>query len=84
MATPGHQLAEVYVMQKLHKEKMKREEEEEEEEAKAKAKTEDVGFAVKESSGCFPSIFNKVHPGQASTLDHVINEEKDHDKNKAG
>ncbi|KAK8597248.1 hypothetical protein V6N13_001888 [Hibiscus sabdariffa] len=82
MATPGYQLAEVYVMRRLHKQKMKRKEEEEEEEARAK--TKDVGFAVKKSSGCFPSIFNKVHPGHASTLDHVRNQVHDHDKkNKA-
>ncbi|MBA0567784.1 hypothetical protein Golob_005324 [Gossypium lobatum] len=77
MATPGYQIAEIYVMRKLHKEKMKREEEE-------RAKSEDVGFAGKKSSGCcFPSMFKKVHPGHASTLGHVRNEVKDDDKNKA-
>lgn len=78
MATPGYQIAEIYVMRKLHKEKMKRKEEEE------RAKSEGVGFAGKKTSGCcFPSMFKKVHPGRASTLDRVRNEVKDDDKNEA-
>ncbi|KAL4283047.1 hypothetical protein GQ457_16G019790 [Hibiscus cannabinus] len=81
MATPGYQLAEVYVMRKLHKQKMKRKEDDDDE---TRAKTKDVGFVVKKSSGCFPSLFKKVHPGHASTLDHVRNQVHDHDKNKAG
>ncbi|KAH1057534.1 hypothetical protein J1N35_035599 [Gossypium stocksii] len=66
MATPGCQIAEIYVMRKLHTEKMKREEEE-------RAKSEDVGFSGKKSSGCcFPSMFKKVHPGHASTMGHMF------------
>ena len=62
MATPGHELAEVYVMRKLHKDHMKREKEE-------RAKTEDIGFAVKKSSGCFSSLFKKIHPSHETTLE---------------
>lgn len=65
MATPGYELAEVYVMRKLHKDQMKRKVEE-------RPKTQDIGFQVKNSSGCgcFSSLFKKIHPthADASTL----------------
>ncbi|XVF36788.1 hypothetical protein REPUB_Repub19eG0088300 [Reevesia pubescens] len=76
MATPGYQLAEVYVMRKLHKEKMKRKEEEK------RAKTEEIDFAVKQSSCCFPSMFKKIHPSLASKLGHGRKEVKSCDHNK--
>ncbi|XWS21553.1 hypothetical protein CRYUN_Cryun30bG0064100 [Craigia yunnanensis] len=75
MATPGYQLAEVYVMRKLHKEQMKRKEEE-------RAKTEEIGFAVKTSSGCFSSMLKKIHPSDTSTLEHGRKEVKSNDNNK--
>ncbi|XWS23845.1 hypothetical protein CRYUN_Cryun28dG0050000 [Craigia yunnanensis] len=75
MATPGNELAEVYVMRKLHKDQMKRKEEE-------RAKTEEIGFAVKNSSGCFSSLFKKIHPRPVSTLKHEGKEVKSCDQNK--
>ncbi|XVE95365.1 hypothetical protein REPUB_Repub02eG0090600 [Reevesia pubescens] len=75
MATPGYDLAEVYVMRKVHKEGIQRKKEE-------RAKTEEIDFAVKQSSGCFSSFFKKIHPRQASTLKHEKNEVKSCDHNK--
>ncbi|XVF39462.1 hypothetical protein PTKIN_Ptkin01aG0036900 [Pterospermum kingtungense] len=63
MATPGYELAEVYVARKLHKDRMKIEEEE-------RAKTEEIGFEVKNSGGCFSSLFKKIHRSQGSTVQH--------------
>ncbi|KAF9682561.1 hypothetical protein SADUNF_Sadunf05G0121700 [Salix dunnii] len=54
MATPGYCIAEAYVSRKLHSDKLKRMEEE-------KSKIDE---GVKQQSGCFPSIFKKVHPAQ--------------------
>lgn len=81
MTTPGYELAEVYVMRKLHKEKMKRKEEE-------RAKTEEnIGFAVETSTsiGCFSSMFKKIHPSRdTSKSEHYGIKEviKSCDKNK--
>ena len=77
MATPGYDLAEVYVMRKLHKEKMKREEEE-------RAKTGEIDFKVKKSTGCFSSIFKKVHPSHVSTLEHDRKQVKSCNKEDKG
>ncbi|XVE60423.1 hypothetical protein DITRI_Ditri05aG0127500 [Diplodiscus trichospermus] len=75
MATPGYELAEVYVMRKLHKEQMKRKEEE-------RRKTEETGFAVKSSSGCFSSMFKKIHPSETSRLKQGRQEVNSCDNNK--
>uniref|UniRef100_F6H0U6 Uncharacterized protein n=1 Tax=Vitis vinifera TaxID=29760 RepID=F6H0U6_VITVI len=59
MATPGISLAEVYVLRKLHKEKMKRSAKEE------RAGRDDVNVShhgKQSSGGCFSLVFNKVHP----------------------
>ncbi|KAF2291468.1 hypothetical protein GH714_024520 [Hevea brasiliensis] len=61
MATPGYCLAEAYVQRKLHKEALKKLEEE-------RAKAEGFDFEVKQSSGCFPSMLKKVHPGPARSV----------------
>ncbi|KAJ6735747.1 hypothetical protein OIU85_018010 [Salix viminalis] len=59
MATPGYCIAEAYVSRKLHSGKLKRVEEE-------KARIDD---GEKQQSGCFLSIFKKVHPAQ-TVLEH--------------
>ncbi|EEF48443.1 conserved hypothetical protein [Ricinus communis] len=55
MATAGYALAEAHVQRTLHKEKMKKSKEE-------RAKVEGFNLEVKQSTGCFPSMFKKVHP----------------------
>lgn len=55
MATAGSGIAEAYVLRKLHNEKLKTMEEE-------KAKVEGLAAEVKQSSGCFLSMFKKTHP----------------------
>uniref|UniRef100_A0A2C9U137 Uncharacterized protein n=1 Tax=Manihot esculenta TaxID=3983 RepID=A0A2C9U137_MANES len=55
MATSGYWLAEADVRRKLQREALKKLEEE-------RAKANGFDFEVKESSGCFPSMFKKVHP----------------------
>jgi hypothetical protein len=62
----GYGLAEIYVLRKLHKEKMKIVEEEE------RDNKMDVidQFKEKKSSGCFVWGFKKIHPNTASpTMD---------------
>ena len=52
----GYGLAEIYVMKKLHKEKMKTTEEEE------RANMDEIEFEEKKLSGCFFWPFKKIHP----------------------
>lgn len=67
----GYGLAEIYVLRKLHKEKMKIEKEEEEE----RANNMDVIDQLKEkkSGGCFFWGFKKIHPNTTSpTMDCAV------------
>ncbi|KAL7176047.1 hypothetical protein ACSBR2_029590 [Camellia fascicularis] len=69
MATVGPYLAEVYVMRKLHKEKMKRTEKEREE------KEVIADHQGKVSCGCFPRMFKKIHPNTvAPPPDSIVRE----------
>jgi len=64
MAT-GYGLAEIYVLRKLHKEKMKTMEMEEEERGRA-----DGEYNLKEkkpSTGCFSWGFKKIHPNATTS-----------------
>lgn len=68
MATPGYCIAEAYVSRKLHTDKLKRMEEDQ------KAKIDGDDDEVKQQSGCFLSIFNKVHPARTVPKDLAGNE----------
>ena len=52
----GYGLAEIYMMKKLHKEKMKTREEEE------RANMDEIEIEEKKLSGCFFQAFKKIHP----------------------
>ncbi|OMO85739.1 hypothetical protein CCACVL1_10015, partial [Corchorus capsularis] len=77
MSTPGFDLAEVYVRRKLHKEQLKRKEEE-------RAKTQKIDLAATKSTGCFSSMFNKIHPSHVSVspLEHDRREVKSYDQSE--
>lgn len=67
MSTMNYGLAEVYVMKKLHKEKM----------SKMESATKRDGIHTKEDAvdckekhvdtGCFPMVFKKIHPNSNSS-----------------
>ena len=62
-------LAEIYVMKKLHKEKMKTREEEE------RANMDEIEFKERKSSGCFFWAFKKIHPNNPSRITDVLEKE---------
>ena len=68
MAT-GYGLAEIYVMKKLHKEKMKTREEEE------RANMDEIEFEEKKSSGCFFWAFKKIHQSNSPQIIDVPRKE---------
>ena len=73
-------LAEVYVLQKLQKEKMKKMDSE------STTKKELVDDEEKDSSGCFSMVFKKVHPTGVSSTDSaekLAGKDKDESKNQA-
>ncbi|KAB1205436.1 hypothetical protein CJ030_MR7G010623 [Morella rubra] len=59
----GQSLAEIYVMRKIHKEKMKATEEEE-------RPNLDIGIECQENkpSGCFFWVFKKIHPSSSRIM----------------
>ncbi|OAY58196.1 hypothetical protein MANES_02G157200v8 [Manihot esculenta] len=65
MATPGYCLAEAYVQRKLQREALKKLEEE-------RAKAEGFDVEVKQSGGCFPSMFKKVYPGPVRSASEKV------------
>ncbi|KAL4604023.1 hypothetical protein ACB092_10G165200 [Castanea dentata] len=65
----GYGLAEIYVMRKLHKEKMKTREEEE------RANMDEIEFKGKKSSGCFLWAFKKIDPSNPPRIINVPGKE---------
>ncbi|KAK9269816.1 hypothetical protein L1049_025389 [Liquidambar formosana] len=64
MASVGAGFAEVYMMRKLHKEKMKRTEKE-----RSEREVSHVDGESKVPGGCFFSMFKKIHPNDVSSAD---------------